>query len=273
MTDTVAINYSRDAGWTGSVIAELCRGQPSTIQVTFNYDRRPEIGLYRGALSDDVFARLLAGVQGSGYQQLFKPGVHSPGTKFIVLGERQAGEAMPKLLSFELNDLPPAVSAVAQEIETVIAELRRNRTRVIEASAAWIKPVFDPNEVLALQVALRNIGTAPLSLSNPLGAPAGTWCGLRLFVSDQRGEEQCLELQASHLRGPRGGSAESSLALPPAASLSFVVRKKVFLSPGQYECAFSYRNVIAEQDNGDFVEGEISMAIAPLIVQQALRER
>jgi hypothetical protein len=45
--DIVAINYSRDVGWAGALTAEICRSEPSTALVTFNYDHRPEIGVYR----------------------------------------------------------------------------------------------------------------------------------------------------------------------------------------------------------------------------------
>ncbi len=273
MTGPVAINYSREVGWSGGVIAELCRGQTSTAIVTFNYDHLPEIGTYHATLSNEVFAQALAALRRSGYQQLSMPTAIAPDSKAIVLGERRDGEPLPTLRTFELRGLPPAIGALAQEIEGIIAKLRATRTRVIEASAAWTKPSFDPNEPLTIRVTLRNTGTVPLTLGSPLGAPPDEWCGLRLFLRDSQGEEQSVELRPAHLRPLAGAPTEPSVVLPPAAPLSFLVKKRVYLSPGHYAAAFSYRNMIAPPDDPQFVGGEISMALAPLPIQEESRTR
>jgi hypothetical protein len=267
MADTVAINYSREAGWTGGLIAELCRGGPSTVIVTYNYDRKPEIGTYHSALADGAFMQLLDVLQQSGYQQLPQPPSIPPESKSLVVGERREGEAMPALRVFELHDLPAAVATLSVEIEKVIAEIRQKRTRVIEAAVAWTKRAFGANEPLALKVTLRNAGTSPLSLGNPVGAPKDQWSGLRLFVRDEAGTEQCVDLQANHLRPSQDTPTEATAILAPAGNLSFLARKKVYLAPGQYTCAFSYRNVLAEPDDPQFVEGEIAIALDSVVVE------
>jgi hypothetical protein len=273
MGEIIAVNYSRDAGWAGGLMAEICSGEISTAIVTFNYDRRPEIGVYRALLPDDTFRKVVDDLRRSGYEQLPSPTEAPPEAKFVIVGVRRQDEALPVLRPFELRMLPPAVKLLGQEIEKVVDEIRRQPSRVIEASASWTKPSFDPGEPLSVRLTLRNAGILPLALGNPLGPPATSWSGLRLFLRDASGKEQSVDLDSSHLRPPPGAPSDPAPILAPAAGATLELKKKVYLTPGSYAGRLSYQNVIDQPDDPQFVRGEIWLELGMVSVETKGRRR
>jgi hypothetical protein len=271
VADVLAINYSRDAGWAGGLIVEICRDQPSTALVTFNYDGGRELGVYLAALPAAVFLQAAELVTRSGYAQLPIAVETGPEAKFLVIGERRQGEALPVLRPFELIAIPPAVAALGRDLEaTVVAQIRKHPSRVVEVNASWAKPAFDPGEPLGVRVALRGAGALPVACGNPLGAPPGGWCGLRLFLRDVagKGREESVDLEAGHLRPPPEGRGGGKALLAPGATLAFEIRKKVYLTPGAYSARLSYQNVADDPDDPQFVRGEVVLDLGPVVVER-----
>ena len=267
MADIIAVNYSRDAGWAGELTVEICRGAPSTAIVTFNYDLRPEIGVYRISLSDDIFRKVIADLQHSGYDRLPIPTEVPPEAKFVVVGERRQDEALPILRPFDIRTVPPAVVALGQEIEKVAEEIRRHPSRVIQGSASWTQPVFDPRQPLGVRLSLRNAGVLPLTLGNPIGAPMASWSGLRLLLRDAVGKEQSVDLDPGHLQAPPETPRDPAPIVAPGAVMTMTVKKKVYLVPGRYLGRLSYYNVIDRPDDPQFVRGELCLDLGGVIVR------
>jgi hypothetical protein len=274
MADVIAINYARDAGWNGGLMTEICRGAESTAIVTYNYDDRPEIGVYRHLLPAPVFDQIAAQVRRSGYDRLPPPPDVPPETKFVTVGERRDGEALPLLRQFDLRAVPAPVSALGLEVEKVVEEIRKHRQRVIQADATWTRKAFDPGEPLALRLALRNAGVLPAALGNPLGAPRGTWCGLRLFLrAVAGGPESCVDLEPAHLRPAPGSPGDPIATLAPQGTLTFELKKKVYLVPGDYLARLSYQNVVENlagaPQNPQLVRGELVLDLGSVRVARA----
>jgi hypothetical protein len=264
---TIAINYSREVGWAGALIAELCAGEPSTAIVTFNYDGRPELGVYRTVLPDPSFLGALSALRRSGYERFPPPGEVPPESKFITVGERRQGEATPTLKPFDVRAVPPEVAAVGQELERVVEEVRRHPLRVLRASATWAKPSFAPDEPLAVTVTLENAGPLPIGIGNPLD-PEPPWSGLRLVVWQPGGDEDAVDIHASHLRAPAGVSRDADALLAPGEKLAFELRKKVYLAPGAYEGRLAYQNVIDREGDPQFVRGELWLDLGRVAVER-----
>ncbi len=267
MSTVVAVNYSRDAGWSGGLMAELCRDIESTVIVTFNYDTRPEIGVYRQALPATTFTRVVSELQRSGYQRLPAAADVPPETKFVTVGERLDGQPLPTVRQFDLLLVPPAVTAFGQQVEPIIDEIRNHRLRVIHGQAAWSGNPLPVGAPLGVRVELRNTGTLPAALGNPLGAPTGSWCGLRLYVYDvAERRESSVDLQPQHLRAAPGAPTDPTATLLPGGVLAFEVKKKVYLLPGDYQGRISYQNITDDPEDPQLVRGELALDLGPLRV-------
>jgi hypothetical protein len=265
VADAISIHYSRDVGWSGALIVELCRTNPSTALVTFNYDGRPEIGVYRTVLSEARFRQMLDEVRRSGYASLPSPGPFEPDAKFVVIGERLPEVALPKIHAFDVRALPPALAALSAQVELVAAEIRKHPTRVVQGSVAWSKPVFDTVEPIAVRVGLKNIGVLPLTLANPLSSTREG--GLQLVLRDVAGTSQSIEIDAAQLRPPRNAAQEDLIVLSPGDTLAFELKKKVYLEPGAFVGRLAYRNLVDIADNPQFIDGELWLELDTVTVR------
>jgi hypothetical protein len=267
LPDVVAINYSRDVGWSGAIIAELCRDEPSSVDVTFNYDGGPEIGVWQQTLSPEEFGRALDLVSRSGYATLEGPSEVSPEEKFLAVGERQKGAALPTLRAFELRTLHPALSTLSVDLERMLASIRRHPLRVVHAGAGWTKPAFDPSELLEIEMVMGNTGRLPLEMGNPLDVAAGTWNGLRLVLIGSSGSEQATDLSPSHIRARPGFPSEATVILDPGKAIPFRIRKKVYLPPGRYSGRIEYYGMVENRENRQLVTGSLWRDLGPVDVR------
>lgn len=266
-TEPEAINYGRDVGWSGSVMAELVRGAPSTVIVTFNYDDRPQIGCYRCVLPESRFGQALNDLRISRYREIDPGDNFPPESKFVTVGERAAGERLPQIRSYEIRTLPPAIGKLATAIEGgVVNEIRTHPLRVVEGQAAWQKPSFSPAEPLTTTVTLKSVGALPLTLGTPLGHPPADWSGVRLWIDreDGAGKQQVVDLTATHLRPAPDGPASPLVSLDPGGIFRFTVKKRVFLSPGRYKAQLSYTILSEAPDDAQFISGELWLPLGPL---------
>jgi hypothetical protein len=265
--ETIAINYSRDVGWAGAIAAEICRDEPSTVDVTFNYDGGPEIGVWQQMLPPEQFAFALALIRRSPYATLPGPTEVSPEQKFLAFGERQQGDALPTVRCFELSSLHPTLSALSVEVERLLAGIRLHPLRVIHANAGWAKPAFDASELLEIQVVMGNTGRLPLEMGNPLDVAADGWNGLRLVLIDSRGSQYASDLTPSHVRARPGFSPDATVTLDPGKALPFRIRKKVYLSPGRYSGRIEYHGIVENPENRQLVTGSLWRDLGPVDIR------
>jgi hypothetical protein len=265
--DVVAINYSRDVGWAGALTIELCREEPSTLEVTFSHDGKSEIGVWQQKLPRSDFAQALNLVQRSGYATIAGPAEVSPEARFVSIGERTAGAKLPSLRAFELAALPPVVGALGAEIERLAAPLRAHPLRVIHAAAAWAKPAFEAGEPLAIEMVMGNSGRAPLEMGNPLDAMAEGWNGLRLVIRDAGGTEQIADLTAANVRARPAASTGGTATLDPGMGLPFRIRKKVYLTPGRYAGRVEYHGLVDNPQNRQRVTGALWLDLGPFEIR------
>ncbi len=265
--DVVAVHYSRDVGWAGALTVELCRDEPSTLEVTFNHDGRPEIGVWQQAVAPAEFSRALALVRGSGYRTLAGPSEVSPEARFVTVGERAAAAALPAVRAFELSAVPAAIASLGADLERLTAPLRGHPLRVIHAAAAWAKPAFDAGELLEVEVVMGNSGRLPLEMGNPLDALADGWNGLRLVIRDAQGREEAADLSAANVRARVGSPAGATAVVDPRTAFPFRVRKKVYLTPGRYAGRLEYHGLVDNPQNRQLVTGALWLDLGPFEVR------
>jgi hypothetical protein len=265
--DIIAIIYSRDVGWAGAIAAEICRDEPSTVDVTFNYDGGPEIGVWQHMLRPDEFARTLALINRSGYATLPGPTEVAPEQKFLAFGEREQGATLPTMRCFELSSLHPALSALSIELERLLARIRLHPLRVVHANAAWAKAAFDASELLEIEVVMGNTGRLPLEMGNPLDVAADGWNGLRLVLIDSSGSQHAIDLTPSHIRSRPGFPSDATVTLDPGKALPFRIRKKVYLSPGRYGGRVEYHGIVENLENRQLVTGSLWRDLGPVDVR------
>jgi len=269
--DPSALHYSRHVGWAGSILMEVVPAAPSTVIVTFNYDAQPRIGVYATEVPEATFRRLLASLRGSGYDQLPSPQSFEPESRFVTLGERAVGVAIPAVHVFSVLALPSVVAALSREFEEVADEIRRSPERVLEVNARYSQASLSPGEPLSIEVALKNVGRLALNLGNPLGAAPGEPAGVSLSVRAARDPdtEQGVELGVEHLRGRPGASTAPTVALAPGAELGFELQKRVYLAPGDYTVALAYQNLAHSDADRQSIEGVVLLELGALSVQSA----
>jgi hypothetical protein len=265
VADAVSIHYSRDVGWSGALIVELCRAAPSTVLVTFNYDMRPEIGVYRTTLAEGVFLQVLEEVRRSNYASLAPAGPLQPETKCVVIGERLDGDDAPGIHAFDESSFPPGLGPLQAHLESVAADIRRHASRTVEGSAAWTKPAFFTDEPIAARISLKNAGVLPVTLANPLSS--GREAGVQLLLKNAAGATESVDLAPAQLRAPAGHATDGMVTLAPGGALAFELRKVVYLEPGDYLGRVAYRSLVDVQGDPQFVEGELWLELGAIGVR------
>jgi hypothetical protein len=268
---TVAVNYGRDIGWSGSFALEVQRDGESSLFTTFN-DGTPEVGSWRAPVPRQTFDELVARLHASGYDHLPTDAADvPPGTKILTVGERLEGEPSPVVYPFVA--VPPALVPVLAVLDDIKKQVRAHPVRVLRGSAAWSNGDVSHGAEAVVDVTLSNVGDEPLAMSNPLHdfatprSDRGGWSGLRLvFQAKGEGEKQ-YDLVAADIHPSPDAVRGETCTLKPGESLRFEVRKKLDLRRGQYESRLEYTNMITLDDDPTFVGGTLWLEPGPLAAQ------
>jgi hypothetical protein len=263
---TVAINFSQDVGWSGTVAMEVQQAGDSTCFTTYNHDGRPEIGVWQHPVAKERFAQLLALLKQSGYERIPTPSVVPPGTRAIVVGERKAGQAVPSIRTFPT--LPPALAPVAALIETIRSELQAYPLRVLRGEATLKAGSVGRGGALVMELKLTNVGGKALSFSNPL-SPTEGWNGLRLVLHPASGaEERQVDLSSADVSA--GGQSRSPvLSLGPGQTVRFELHPKLDVPAGKYPARFEYHSMATPSDDAQFVGGTLAIPVGDITVKRA----
>ena len=260
MDEPVAINFSRDVGWSGSEGLELIRDGSSTLDLSFNYDGRSDIGTWQAVLPPERFDAAWALLRVTGYKTLPGPSTVAPGTKMLSIGVRGREDQLPWIRGFSIEPPPELVPTVAA-LDAAMAEIRKHPLRVLRGQASLGSPRVKKGRRAALTVRLTNVGSQMLSISNPLvgdpGAP-GDWSGLRLTFKDPRGKEgdENLDVSTANVRSSLS-TREPTLHLAPGASLNLEIRQGLDVPSGTYQLRVEYHNMIGDSSDSSVVPGTL----------------
>ncbi len=260
MNEPVAINLSRDVGWSGSEMMELARDAASSLDLSFNYDGHPEIGVWKATLPRERFAAAWAALRTSGYETLPGPSTIAPGTKQLFLGVRGPKEAAPQMRGFPMKPPPPELVPVLATLDAAIGELRKHPLRVLRGQAALVSPRVERGHEAVLSLRLTNAGTEPLTMGNPLvgdpGAP-GAWSGIRLVLVDVRGRQEQQQINVTPADLHSSSARTPTVTLAPGASLDLEIRRKIDVASGTHQVRVEYHNLIGESAEPRVVRGTL----------------
>jgi hypothetical protein len=263
---TVAVNFSRDLGWSGTEAIEVQRTGDSTCLMTYNHDGLPEIGVWQHPVAKVTFEQLLSALKRSGYEQIPSPSVVPPGTHSVVFGERKVGQSLPTLYSF--NTVPAALAPVVALIETIRASLRAHPLRVLRGQAKWSEGTVTRGGRLLMELKLTNAGSAPLHLANPLAQTDG-WNGLRLVVQPASGaEERQVDLSSRDV-STAGHDLSPTLSLAPGQTIRFELRPKLDVPAGKYASHIEYHSMGHHEGDLLFVGGTLALSMGDLVVKRS----
>jgi hypothetical protein len=270
MDDVVAINFSRGVGWSGHELLELVKGSVSTVELTFNYDGRSEIGVWQTVLPVQRFNAALAAVSASGYETVPGPSVDPPETKLLSLGVRRSTDEVPRIRTFPMKPPPPEIVPAVTALDAVIAEIRKHPVRVLRGQANVVAPKVRRGEELAVDLILANAGVEPLHLANPVAAVAGDLTGIRLVLSDTGRDDHAVGLRPTDVTCP-GLASGPITVLPPGASLRLRARTKVDWPAGKGRLRVELDQASGDSSDPALVEGTLWLDAGPITVERSSR--
>lgn len=269
VASTVFINYNHDVGWSGARIAGFSYREPSIARVTYSYDDRQEIGLWRAALDPKLIAEAQLALRGSHYQELSSKEAVPPETKFVDFEEEMVGDKDRKMWGFPLHSIPPAIVPVVQKFDALFELVRAHPVRVLRGSAKWSQREFRTDEELVVELLLTAVGTAELEGGNPFVAgpqrPKGM-VRLRLEGVAPKTEPLQVDLEPSNVIRQKPVMKEAVFRLAPGESWSLVFGKHVHAVPGRYRGVLSYYSGHSFTKDGPETDGEIPIDLGEIAI-------
>ena len=185
--NTWIIDYNRDLA-SGMLVLRL-EPHRGIVVLNQNHGGKQEMGFYRQLLDSETTEHVRRVIQQSGYHDLPPAPSMPPGTSFVKVSERNAGEER-KCRSFPLADLPESLFAVNAAIDQLVEKICQTPKRVLAGTATWEAPEFESGKSVSCILTLRNIGTESLEVANPAGAIDDSQLGLAWAIARNKPDDE-----------------------------------------------------------------------------------
>jgi len=222
-----AVHYGRSFGPFGSELCHFDRGGNSFVHLSYNYDQKPELGFWRGSITDAQFDELVRLMQAVQYDQTEPRILDYPGQEPLSLGEYREGEEDPNIWTYPLD--APELKPIVQLIAELIAQARKTPVRVLRGQARWATPELHRGS-FEVQLTLENIGVEPFLLTNP--SDPGTRA-LTVFFHVPSGLEQRGYVHL-YVADATPSATEPIIVFAPGERRTFRARGSVPVEPGEY---------------------------------------
>jgi len=266
---TVAVRYVHHVGWSGARIGAFYYREPSNVRVTYSYDGRQEIGLWRATVDPKRIEEVQLALRSSNYQDLAPSDPVPPETKFVSFEEELTGDKERVMWGFPLHSVPPSIVSVVQKFDALLELVRAHPVRVLRGSAKWSQPEFRTDEELVAELQLTAVGTAELEAGNPFVAgPQGPKGGLRLVLKgiSPKTEELHVDLEPANVISQKPVMKESVFRLSPGQSWSLRLGKRVHAVPGRYRGLLAYQSAHKFTFDGPGINGEIPIDLGEIAI-------
>ncbi|HTV19232.1 MAG TPA: hypothetical protein VMG12_11190 [Polyangiaceae bacterium] len=256
-----AVQYSRSFGPFGSELCNFNRAGSSVVHLSYNYDHEPELGFWRGPISEAQFDELVHRLHESHYDQLEVPSLQYPGEFPLSIGELREGEERPTSKSCPL-DLPQ-LKPVMQSIADLMAEVRKNPVSVLRGQARWTTPELrqSPFEV---QVTLENVGIEPFQLTHP--GDTGQAALTVFFNAPNRVQRGLVVLGGADVIDATPAATGPALVLAPGERLTFEARGRVPVVSEEYRGTLVFKSWV-ERGDGPAIQHRLDLDLGPVVVR------
>lgn len=234
----------------GTVMTAIAPQQGS-VDVTGNYDGVQEIGYYEQALPRNTFDRILALVDQVGLENLPASPTLPPDTPVTSVGKIWDERSPPVVRGYAVWQLPKVLYPVMDEFRAQTAALLKHPVRAIHGEGFPGKKQFSLEDTTVFAITLKNVGTTALKLDNPFHKRMEESLTLRLQVRKDKppaqlreGDVIWIDCKLDHVRqaDPKTAiPAGRQITLAAGTGLSFLIRKKLMLTPGRYIAELEYR--------------------------------
>ena len=257
-----AVQFSRSFGPLGSEHGQFNRGESSVLQRTYNYDHQPELGIWRGPITEAQFDELVRRLQASHYQEIELPPLRFPGQDYpLSIGEIREGDEKPTRRSCPLD--VPQLEPVMQWIAELVSEIRKSPVSVLRGQARWATPELrqSPFEV---PVTLENVGVEPFQLAHPGDA---TQAALTVFFNaPNRAQRGLVVLGGADVVDPVPEPKGPALVLAPGERLTFKARGRVPVVSGEYRGNLVFKSRV-ERGDGPSIQHRLDVDLGPVVVR------
>jgi hypothetical protein len=269
VASTIAIHYIHHVGWSGARMGGFSYREPSIARVTYSYDGRQEIGLWRATVDPKLIEEAQLALRSSRYQELSPSEGFPPETKFVDFEEEMVGEKERAMWGFPLHSIPPVIVPVIQKFDALVELVRAHPVRVLRGSAKWSQREFRTDEELVVELQLTAVGTAELEAGNPFVAgPRGPKGIVRLVLEGvaPRTEALQVDLEPANVIGQKPAMKDAIFPLAPGQSWSLRLGKRVHAVPGRYRGVLSYYSAHSFTKDGPETNGEIPIDLGEIAI-------
>lgn len=273
------ITYKRPMAPPGAISVIVTAGHGCVLTVTgpmmgVDLPDRSEIGTYRGALSAEETRSLKDLAAAAVTEAAASRGEASArGTRFLAFGLGETGKELETLVSFPMSKpFPPAIKRFDDAMIAAARKLLAHPHAVLKGAVSCREPVIAPKQELALTLALRNGGAAPIRIHNPAAADDDAGVGVTVLLEKdlppeklEDGDLVTVDLkraEVSQLSAPGGdgaGTPRPVVRLAPGEELvlSVKVRRHLYLSAGSYRAAVFFSGGAEGIPEDEAVEGRL----------------
>jgi hypothetical protein len=223
---------------------------PSMAFVGSNFQSRPEIGVYEWALPEGEFEKLRAAMARANLAAIPTSQILQPDERSTHFAETHNGGASFDMKSFTAKEMTPALRDLASLFVTAAVPLLAHPKKVLKGERIAGPVSLSSGEPVVFAVRFSNIGTDPVTISNPFRAGNQRWTGLRLHVRADKPahalddtDQLSVDLPQDAIRlSPPDAQPSSAgrLTLSPGQSIELSIRKSFRLTPGRYLAALTF---------------------------------
>jgi hypothetical protein len=239
------------------------------VRVTYSYDDRQEIGLWRATVDPRLIEDAQRALRNSRYQDLAPSEGVPPETKFVDFEEEMVGDKERAMWGFPLHSIPPAIAPVIQKFDALIELVRAHPVRVLRGSAKWSQREFRTDEELVVELQLTAVGTAELEAGYPFVAgPEGPKGMVRLVLEGvaPKTEPLQVDLEPANVISQKPAMKEAIVRLAPGQTWSLRLGKRVHAVPGRYRGLLSYHSGHSFTKDGPETDGEIPIDLGEIAI-------
>ncbi|MCC6507555.1 MAG: hypothetical protein IT423_00500 [Pirellulaceae bacterium] len=261
----------------GFVAATIVKDADSFVEVTANLGSQ-EIGKYKRKVESLVYDACDRDLQSSDFANLKSPDTFEPTMPTITFGRGIGNDVSTiQMRTFGLRDVPEKARPFLESSKKAIDYVRQSKLRVIQGTVQSTQAKFSTQDAIGFEITLTNVGSEAVSISNPLNGESPVTAvvvALSKLAGNEASPPEVIEVRKNELRFIQRDTpdqpqvAGAKIRLLAEASLSMLVKKPLYLKPGQYRATVVLHFVNMDSKDGSEISGKLSLQAESFLVEQ-----